>query len=103
MWLGFPTILERPKWMDNKLLFVIDRVTYRWSGWFGCQLESREWRRHPAGKERIILGDRYRVWSTKRDGLAYCTYWSLCELPNDINEANAVLRALREKLVRELW
>ena len=47
-------------------------VVYRWNGWFGCQLESIEWRRAPAGTERVLdfgLGKptiTVTVWKTER-------------------------------------
>lgn len=50
---------------------------YRWCGWFGCQLESSEWRRPPAGTEREIVGRRFRVFTTKRAGLKVLVTWAL--------------------------
>lgn len=102
-----------PNQLPDKLFFRIDGVMYSWTGWFGCQLESHEWRRYPAGTERVILGMRFRVWTTERHWFTCCTIerhwfkccttWALCELPDDVYRANETLRELRAKLVKDLF
>ena len=85
---------------DNRVILVLDGRKYRRTGWFGCQLESMEWRRVPAGATREIAGQSFRVFTTDRDGLKFRTTWCLSRLPEDINKANAVLRAFDESLRR---
>ena len=56
-------------------------VEYQWSGWFGSQLVSWEWRRVPAGTTRDFdVGGKVfslTVYSTRRDGLKVRTGWAL--------------------------
>lgn len=84
----------------DKAFFRLNGKLYGWRGWLGCQLESREWFRVPAGTERKLLGETFRVWSSDREGLKFATCWSLVGLSNDINEANERLRKFREQLAR---
>jgi hypothetical protein len=68
---------------DARAEFVIAGTRYRWSGWFGCQLESMEWRTVPAGTQRDLRLHmdkgpvRVTVYSTKREGLRVRTTWSV--------------------------
>jgi len=67
--------------LDPRAEFVIHGTRYRWSGWFGCQLESMEWRTQPAGTQRDLhLSEppiTITVFSTKREGLRVRTTWSV--------------------------
>lgn len=50
--------------MKDGVFARLGGIVYRWSGWGGCQLESYEWRRVPAGTERVVRavdGAKYRV------------------------------------------
>lgn len=86
--------------MRAKAYVVIDGITYQWAGWFGCQLESLEWRRVPAGTERNILGHSMRVFTTRREGLKIRTTWTI-PLHCGVDEANKRIRNFRKEL-REL-
>ena len=63
--------------------FFFDGREYRWSGWFGSQLESLEWRTLPAGTQRVLHfanGEesvRLTVFSTVRRGLKVSTHWAV--------------------------
>lgn len=63
--------------------FIFDGTTYWWSGWFGCQLASMEWRTLPAGTTRDLdFGDgsqavTMKVFSTRREGLRVYTTWAV--------------------------
>ena len=46
--------------------FRINVVWYRWSGYFGCQLESLERERFPIGHMRRILGHDMAVFQVRR-------------------------------------
>lgn len=69
--------------LDPRAEFVIHGTRYRWSGWFGCQLESMEWRTQPAGTQRDLrlhLGEQpitVTVYSTRREGLRVRTTWTV--------------------------
>jgi hypothetical protein len=63
--------------MRDHVQYRIDGVTYRWSGWFGCQLESLEWFRPPAGTKRRVAGFVMTIWRTERRGLKVCCNWAL--------------------------
>ena len=66
-----------------QIRFIFDGVEYRWCGFFGCQLESREWRTLPAGTTRELKFDFGRpsitmtIFSTKREGLKVKTTWAI--------------------------
>jgi hypothetical protein len=68
---------------DPRAEFVIHGTRYRWSGWFGCQLESLEWRTQPAGTQRDLRLHLDKspvtvtVYSTKRVGLRVRTTWAV--------------------------
>jgi hypothetical protein len=83
----------------------IGGFVYRWTGWFGCQLETWEWRRVPAGTRRLIEFDgkhyEVHVWST--GARKWRTRWkvpTLWTIPLDCNldEANARLRKFKDDL-----
>jgi len=63
--------------------FWFDGHEYRWSGWFGCQLESWEWRTVRAGTQRVLdfgVGKpqiTMTVASTRREGLKVRTTWAV--------------------------
>lgn len=81
----------------NKVIYKIDGVCYTWSGWFGCQLESYEWTRVPAGTKRTILGREFTVFTTERKGLKIRTTWATY-LPIKGDEANKMLFKLKDDL-----
>lgn len=81
--------------------FIIGGYAYNWRGWFGCQLESREWRRVPAGTTRKMeinnCNYEFRVFNTTREGLKIRTTWTL-PLRGDTDEQNAMIRKLKADL-----
>lgn len=81
----------------DRALLVLNGTVYMWSGWFGCQLESREWRRVPAGTRRTLHGVEFTVFSTERAGLKWRTTWAM-KLPDNIDAANVALRAMQVSL-----
>lgn len=84
--------------MRDHAVAIIAGRRYRWTGWFGCQLESMEWRRVPAGTEREILGRKFRVWRTEREWLRVRTLWCLIGLGRSVDEDSAKINALRDDL-----
>lgn len=82
---------------------VIDGRRYRRTGWFGCQLESMEWRRVPAGMTRTLCIDggpfHLRVFRTAREGLRVRTSWSI-PLSCGLDEANRRIYELDAALRR---
>lgn len=58
-------------------IFEIDDRAYRWAGWFGCQLSSREWRRPAPQDTRRILGREFRPFRVERSGLRWEIRWAL--------------------------
>ena len=88
---------------------VFDGVRYRWSGWYGCQLESFEWRRPPAGTTRTLdfgIGKPsivVSVFTTERKlwlGKCRCT-WAVSPTGR-IDEHFARIQELKDAL-RGLW
>lgn len=87
----------------------IGGVVYRWNGWCGCQLESSEWRRVPAGTSRTLdfgVGRQavdVTVWRTERfwPFLKVRTLWAV-SASGDLNAHNARVHALKN-LLKEMW
>ena len=93
----------------TQVYVVFDGISYRWSGWLGCQLESLEWRRPPAGTTRMLYFDNGKppvevtVFSTKRLGLfrrCRCT-WAVSKI-GSYDERSERINELRDAL-RGLW
>lgn len=78
-------------------IYVLNGREYRWSGWHGCQLESKEWSRVPAGTQRKIAGFDFRVFTTHREWLRYRTTWALA-ISGDLDYCNTRIRALQSHL-----
>lgn len=84
-------------------------VAYHWNGWGGCQLESSEWRRVPAGTERVLnfaIGKpkiTVTVWKTERKWpfLKVRTLWAVSNR-GDIDEHNARIWELKNAL-KGMW
>jgi hypothetical protein len=72
-------LLQPRPWAQ--VFYLLDGVIYRWSGWCGCQLESIEWRRPPAGTQRVLTIDferfEFTVFNTSRHGLKIRSTWAL--------------------------
>lgn len=83
--------------MQDTVFFRLKNKIYKWSGWFECQLSSREWFRVPAGVQRVLLNERFTVVRSYREGWKYTTTWTM-QLPDDIDSANAKIRAFKKKL-----
>lgn len=92
--------------LDARAEFIIGGNRYRWSGWFGCQLESLEWRTLPAGTQRdldLSVSEQpvtVTVNSTQRQGLRVRTTWAVSNR-GTLDEHTARIRDLRRQL-REL-
>jgi len=84
----------------DKAFFRLDGRLYSWSPGFGAQLESKEWFRVPAGAERTLLGETFRVWRSDREGLKFTTTWGMVALPKTLDEIHEHLREFKEKLVK---
>ena len=88
---------------------VFGGIKYRWSGWAGCQLESFEWLRPPAGTTRVLdfgIGKekvKVTVFTTERSGwLRKCRCTWAVSNSGDMNEHNARIWALKHALAG-LW
>lgn len=106
--LGSPYFDGRFYWLSGQF--------YTWSGWFGAQLQSFQWRHPKAGERRTLAGREFVVFSSERlfwwlwrDGIVSIPLplgrvrvsWALTgrdALPDDIDEANATLRQLQKDL-----
>ena len=86
-----------------QIRFIFDGVQYRWCGFFGCQLESREWRTLPAGTTRELKFDfgstpiTMTVFSTNREGLKVKTTWAVSKRGTH-DEQLARIRGLKAAL-----
>lgn len=76
---------------------------YTWSGWFGSQLQSFQWR-HPKPQETRRLAEReFRPFCSERRWLRVRVSWAQVGLSKDIDKANAALRRLRAELGSGLY
>ena len=86
-----------------KIFYVISGVKYWWSGWFGAQLASREWRNVPAGTQRDLFIDhglpwvRITVFQCRKRFLKYDVSWTI-PLSGDTDSQNKQINALKETL-----
>lgn len=77
----------------DSLFYWLDGRFYGWSGWFGCQLQSFEWRRMPAGTRRRLVDRDFVVVATQRRWLRVRTTWSMTG-----NPTSEEIRSLRSDL-----
>lgn len=84
-----------------RIFYVISGVKYWWSGWFGSQLASREWRNVPAGTQRDLFIDhgmpwiRITVFQCRKRFFKYDVSWTI-SLSGDTNSQNKQIRELKE-------
>lgn len=95
--------------MNPSVFAVFDGIKYRWNGWGGCQLETSEWRRPPAGTERHLdfgVGKpsiTVKIFTTRRVwplGKCQCT-WAIPS-HGTLDQHNARIWELKSAL-KELW
>lgn len=83
--------------------YTINGVTYKWCGWFGCQLESVEWRKPPQSwpeRNRKLLGFDFEPFTVNRVGVRWRITWCLTEIGKaDLTGANQLITAFRKELV----
>ena len=95
--------------MSDGVFARIGGHIYRWNGWLGCQLESSEWRRAPAGAERVLdfgTGQpsiTVRVWRTERTWpyIKVRTFWAVSPA-GTLDEHGARIAGLKAAL-RGMW
>lgn len=102
--LGSPYFDARFYWLSGKL--------YTWIGGFGAQLQSLQWMHPRPGEERVLCGRRFRPFNSRRQFLwlwrgkifaiptpigRVSVSWA-CNLPDNIDAANAELRKLRSEI-----
>lgn len=68
---------EGSKYSYVDRVFIIDDRAYRWCGWFGCQLQSIEWRRPAPQYRRRILGREFKPYRVVRRWLVWEVSWAL--------------------------
>lgn len=83
--------------------FIFGRHHYQWSGWFGCQLESWEWRMPALGTTRELdfgVGKpliTITVFTAVREGLKVRTTWAVSKSGTH-DEQNERIHELRNAL-----
>lgn len=87
-----------------KAMFIFDGIAYKWSGWFGCQLESFEWKTVPAGTTRTLSfsdgGDPITItvfYTSKRSRFKVRTTWSISS-SGTLEEHNNRIKDLQYRL-----
>lgn len=89
--------------MSARAQFLINGRIYKWSGWLGCQLESYEWFRVPAGTSRdleIRVGYpavTMTVFTTQREGLKIRTTWAVASI-GTLDEHSNRVKELQDSL-----
>lgn len=91
--------------MIDHAKFLIGGVWYRWSGWFGCQLVSTEWRCPPAGTTRrlkFVCDTEWvdmTVYAVRRNWLKWDVSWAVSPSgPHEVHDAR--IRNLKSLLMR---
>jgi hypothetical protein len=102
--------LKSPFWDDK--YYWLSGGLYTWSGWYGSQLQSFQWSHPKPGESRKLLGREFRPFLSNREFMwlwrdkifaiplpisRVRVSWS-CDLPEDLNEANAALHAMQKEL-----
>lgn len=89
--------------MSADVKFRLGGVWYRWSGWFGCQLWSTEWRCPPAGTTRrlkFVCDTEWvdvTVYAVRRNWLKWHVSWAVS--PRGTHEEHdARIRDLQSQL-----
>ena len=101
--LGAPFFDGRFYWLVDTLLkgrHARNGQLYTWSGGFGAQLTSFQWRHPVTGTRRRLSGNEYQVFSSSRSGPRVRVSWALVGLPHSIDEANARLREVERSLAQ---
>lgn len=84
-------------YFDDAFIWLSGEL-YHWSGWFGAQLRSYQWR-HPKPQERRKLaGHEFRPLDSSRRWGRVAVSWAAVGLSKDIDTANAELKALQRDL-----
>lgn len=94
-------------YFDNTFYWLVDTSgrsrgsgkgrLYTYTGGFGAQMRSIEWRAPKAGTRRQLAGVTFTVFSATRRGPRVEVAWAM-HLPDNIDLANAKLRDFRERL-----
>lgn len=93
-------------YFDNTFYWLVDTSNgrgggkgrlYTYSGGLGAQMRSMEWKTPKAGTRRQLAGVTFTVFSVTRCGPRVEVAWAM-HLPDNIDLANAKLRAFRERL-----
>jgi hypothetical protein len=88
---------KSPGW-DEKFYWLSGKL-YTFMPGFGAQLTSCEWFTPKPGEVRRLAGRDYRPFNTTRCGPRVRVSWAT-KLPDDINEANKLLREIEDSLGR---
>ena len=72
---------------------------YSWSGWFGAQLVSFEWRAPKVGETRTLAGYNFTPLHYTRKWCRVRVAWGT-NIPDDLNAANIFIRGMKRKMVK---
>lgn len=89
----------------NYKLYCIDRVWYKKTGFFGCQLESYQFKFPDFNEHRHILDKTFRMYHVHFKLRFYCLpmwniTWCLVNLSSDLDYAKTQISEFYEKLDR---
>ncbi len=110
LWLDFLTFgnghgLAQP-YFDGRFYWLVDTnngreagrgALYTFLGGHGAQLVSRHWFHPKPGEVRELIGRKFRPFRSSRRWFRVEVSWAT-KLPEDIDEANAAIRELRDDL-----
>lgn len=89
---------------DQRIYWLVDRNTqrgdfYTWSGWFGSQIQSFQWRIPKSREERVLSGVRFRLFGWTKTWGRVRVSWCIEGLDaQNIETANKWLHALEQRL-----
>lgn len=99
IWLDFKIFgngwgLASPHFDD--VFYWLDGRFYHWLGGLGAQLESFEWTAPRPGTTRELVGEKFRVFQTRRRWLRVRCSWAVDREVRDFSEVRQLKRRLQE-------
>lgn len=77
-------------YFDNRFYWLGGEL-YTFNNWLGAQLHSVQWTHPKPSERRRICGQTFRPFQSRRRWGRVYVSWQWCEMPGDLNEANAAL------------
>lgn len=77
-------------WLNGEL--------YTFAYGFGAQLQSIQWTHPVPGERRTLAGREFVVFSSRREWLRVVVYWSMVNMPKDLEHMCITIKKLKSDL-----